>query len=1001
MTMKYRNLTSLAACLMLAAAPAAVAQDGTSDAYAGSSVKEMREAVRLYDVGMYRRADALFDALDRKNASSDPRGYGILCDVKASVPGYERDMEVFINECPHSPLLSRIRYEHAMNLFDSQDYKGASELLAQLDLKDIYKGEQTEYLFKKAYSDFENRDWQAAVDGFRSVESRPQSDYTAPSRYAVGYINYSLKNFSEAEEWFRKSMKDDRFRQMSEYYIAECRFMQGDYEYVTDNAQELYDAVSEERRPHLARIVSESYLVLGDADNARRYYSLAEQECRSRADWFYSGSVLYAVEDYKGAIEAFCNMGERTDSIGQVASYHLGYSYIQTKDKVSAMNAFREASALDYDPDMAEDAYFNWAKLAFDLNNDTSVFNDYLKRYPELERGDRINAYIAVAALYNRDYEGAVAAYDQIDDLDDGMKSNYMKAYYLRADQLIGSGSYRKAIPCLKVAAYYSDKGSRFNELSRFWLAESYYRNDQFAEAREGFTALYNTSALYGMAESYLLTYNIAYCFYKEGDYPSALKWFTRYLGEKSVKYRKEALERQGDCHFMAKDYSAAASAYDKVLKECFDADDIYPYYQGAVSYGLNNNSTKKIELLSNVLQASPQAKFYPEAMFELGRTYALLERDDEAFSCFRTLAENVKDSTFVARAYIEMGTLSRNQSQFNEALGYYKKVVEEMPLSGWSEDALLAIESIYQARNEPEEYIAYIESIGKGETKTEDEKESMIFNSAEQIFLSENYEKALVSLQDYLRKYPSGRDAYKAEFYMAESYRQLGKLEQACDGYRKVIDSGEGSFVEISMLNFSELSYRMEKWSDAFGGYSSLYSAARLENNRYVALLGMMRSAYRGHDWDAAVKNAGKVAADARSSAEVKEEAHYVKAKSYLAVSRRDEAFAILGELAEDVSGPYGAEAAYMLVQDSYDRGEFEEVETRVYAFSDAGSGQTYWLAKSFIVLGDSFAERGEMEQAKATFESIRDGYVSSGKDDVLDNVVMRLDRLNELSQE
>ena len=35
---------------------------------------------------------------------------------------------------------------------------------------------------------------------------------------------------------------------------------------------------------------------------------------------------------------------------------------------------------------------------------------------------------------------------------------------------------------------------------------------------------------------------------------------------------------------------------------------------------------------------------------------------------------------------------------------------------------------------------------------------------------------------------------------------------------------------------------------------------------------------------------------------------------------------------------------------------------------------------------------------QAKATFESVRDGYVSSGKDDVMDNVRMRLEKLQEM---
>ena len=82
-----------------------------------------------------------------------------------------------------------------------------------------------------------------------------------------------------------------------------------------------------------------------------------------------------------------------------------------------------------------------------------------------------------------------------------------------------------------------------------------------------------------------------------------------------------------------------------------------------------------------------------------------------------------------------------------------------------------------------------------------------------------------------------------------------------------------------------------------------------------------------------------------------------------------------------------------------SYDSGDFKEVENKVYAFSDSASGQTYWLAKSFIILGDSFVDRGELAQAKATFESVRDGYTVT-TDDVLSEVNMRLEKLEKLIQ-
>ena len=130
--------------------------------------------------------------------------------------------------------------------------------------------------------------------------------------------------------------------------------------------------------------------------------------------------------------------------------------------------------------------------------------------------------------------------------------------------------------------------------------------------------------------------------------------------------------------------------------------------------------------------------------------------------------------------------------------------------------------------------------------------------------------------------------------------------------------------------------------------------------------------------------------------------EAEYVRAKSLLATSRREEAFAILAALASEPSTAEGAEASYLLIQDSYDRGAFEEVEDRVYAFSDSGTGQVYWLAKAFIVLGDAFVEMDNLEQAKATFESVAQGYTPSGDDDdIPQSVDMRLKKLSDLMSE
>ena len=90
------------------------------------------------------------------------------------------------------------------------------------------------------------------------------------------------------------------------------------------------------------------------------------------------------------------------------------------------------------------------------------------------------------------------------------------------------------------------------------------------------------------------------------------------------------------------------------------------------------------------------------------------------------------------------------------------------------------------------------------------------------------------------------------------------------------------------------------------------------------------------------------------------------------------------------------------LVVQSLFDSGRFDDLEKEVYSFSQDAGDQSYWLARAYLVLGDSFAERGQYAQAKATYESIRDGYEpENGSDDVADNVKMRLDRLATLMKD
>lgn len=961
-----------------------------------------RQAVEFYDRGMFERAESIFSEIAASGQDVMAKGYEALCAVRRQSVGNRNLADQYISEYPYSGLIPQIRFYNALNLFDEQNFSTASAEFARIDMRSLKNSQVPEFIFKQAYSLFELDEYDRAEELFSKAEKMPYSDYTAPSRYSLGYIEYVRKNFEDSFDWFSKAAKDPRFTEQAVPYMIECRYMLKDYSYVISNGDAALDRVTPERKRQLARFISESYLSEGNAAKAREYYEIFGEGAKEMddADLFYAGSVMYSTGDYKGAVDKFSRMTSRADSIGQIANYEMAYSYIRTGNKVAAMDAFKAASSQPWNEDIREDAHFNYAKLSFDLNNNPSVFNEYMKAYPGKKKDDIIYGYIALACLYGHDYAAAVDAYSNIDLLDSRQKVNYMKANYLRAHQLIEGGGWRDAVPLLKAASYYSDKRDPFNQIARYWLGESYFRSGQYDQAIDVYTTLYNNSALEGKPEGALIPYDLAYCYFKKDDYDGAAKWFDEYLASSKPAKGEDAAARRADCDFLRKDYPSAIKLYEAAIARFPYKDNLYPYLQAGIAYGLTGDRKGKVKVLSSVEEADPSAEFYPEAMYELGRAYVAASDNESAISVFRKLGSSTKDNTIIARSLIELGMISRNMSEYDNALDCYKKVIDLMPDTDYAADALSAIESIYQSEGRGDEFLDYAELIGATRDKTDAEKEQMYFNAAEQVFMTENYSKAISSLKSYLDRYPQGVNVAQTQYYLAECHRNLGQKELACDWYQKSLETEpSGLCSENATLRLAGLSFELEHFKDAYSYYRSLLSIARLDANRHTARAGMMQSAFRGLDYQEAIACADALKADKASSAAEKRQADYVCAKSSLSLGERDKAYALFRSLSSEPSDAEGAEATYMLIQDAYDQGNYSTVQSMVHKFAADAPNQSYWLAKAFIVLGDSFAEQENYAQAKATFESIRDGYTPQGKSDgVLDNVNMRLEKLKTL---
>ena len=977
---------------------------GKATAYMEGDIKRLKE---LYENDMYLSVQSEAVEILRKYEGVIPDYLKMEVEAYSVFSGIllkQNDVDGLVSEYeakyPHAPQLSVIKFYHSVYYFEAENYSRSMAIMKSVDNHYLSNSDRLQYMFNRAYCNMRVGSVDEAVVGYQQILALGNTPYKGISSYHLGYLHYIKQDFSGAIKLFKTLEDNHEYSNMAKYYISESYFMMKDYKEAIRYGEGVYEKLDGDLKLKSVRILSQSYYELEQPKEAKKYLEMysSQSDHLSRKDNFYAGVVSYSLESYYAAIDAFSKVTEQKDSLSQYGYLYLGNCYLEIKNKLNALGAFKEAAELNYDSTVQEEAYFLYAKLAFDLNSNITPFSDYMKKYPSSVKSDEINSYIATSYLQNKNFKEAVEVLGKIRNLTPSMVLNLQKASFFRAMQLLDMNSYRASVDYFNISIKNSSYNNSLAMLAKFWLGEAHYKMNEFDKTISITKPLVENKGFAASKEYPMVLFNIGYSYFNMEQYQLAKEWFDKYLAL-APSLRNKTLEvrtRVADCYFMAKDYERASEIYEEVSLKTFSRDDIYATYMGAMSFGLISQPQKKISMLGTIINDKPNSEFYHKTMYELGRTYVQEEQYNDAIECFNTLLQDKRDSTYYTKSLLELGMIHSNLSKHDQALGYFMTLVEKYPLSGDVQSALAGIESVYQLLNKPEEYLAYLEKVGMSSVKSADEREQMLFNSAEQLFLAGKYMEALSSLSSFIEKYPQGGKTPQAYFYLAESYNKTGKPEFAADAYLKVMSTGEGAFVELATLYYGKIELDLEIYDKAAYAFESLETIAKFENNKFEALLGKMRAYYGMKSYEKCIAAANAVAASGLMNSDIEREMSYKKAKSYLSLGQRESAIPLFEKLSREYVSAEGAESAYQLVLNAYEEGDFDKVETLVYAFSDAGSPQMYWLAKSFIVLGDSFAEREDWEQAKATFESIKEGYTPEKEhDDVLEQVEIRLSKI------
>jgi len=975
-----------------------------------------RQGLELFHKEKYAAAQEQFEeALEQmkgpeRGVRANARYYIAICAMELYHPDAEYLLDRFISEHPENEKVNTAYFEMGKYQYRREHFEKVINWFADVKISKLTDEQQAEFYFKKGYSHYHIGELNEASQAFYEIKDRNET-FSTPARYYYSHIAYEQENYQTALDGFRELTDDRTFAPIMPYYITQIYYLQEKHSRVTEYAPQFVRSASTRRMPEIAKIIGDSYYHLEQYDSSLTYLQLHRKKTEKmrRKDHYQLGYVAYKMDSLALAITHLEKVTGKDDEMAQNAYYHLADSYLRKGEKNKAKLAFEFASKLSFDPEIQENALFNFAKITFELRN--SPFNDairafknYIERYPDSENTSQAYNYLVKAYLNSNNYKDALQSLEELDEMDMPLRKAYQKVAYYRGLELYNNRRYEEAIAALNKSLDYSDYHADIAALSKYWKGEAYYQMEQFDKAAGSYNQFILSPGAFNSQLYERAHYNLGYTYFQLDDFSQAIKWFRKYINfEKNRQsgYLADAYNRLGDAYFIERSYWQCIDYYDRAL-ELDVRDQDYSLFQRAFAFGLLSRPQKKINTLEQLISQYPESAYIDDAYFEMGRSYMSIEQQQTAITHFSRLVEEYSSSSYAKRALVQLGLIHYNLDNNDKALRFYKQVVDQYPGTEEAKDALTGIKNIYVDMNRVDEYFAYVNKLGDFARVSISEQDSLTYISAEKIYMEENCDNAIEFFRKYLQKFPNGSFKVNAHFYLADCFHRRGDTERALEHYNQVIDRSRNTFSEQALSGAARINMEQDNYAAALEQLEQLEKIAEVQRNLVFSRVGQMNAAFRTDRFDYAFEMADKVLHTDKVNDREKRDAHYVRAKVFFRREQYDKAMDAFKIIADEVNSTQGAEAKYRIAQIYYKQEEYKVAENEIFDFVEQNSSQEYWKARSFILLAEVYEAMGDLFQARHTLKSILDNYEPAGEDDqVLQTAREKYETLMEKEEE
>lgn len=947
---------------------------------------KFHHAINLYNNKAYAGAQKLFSEISEnstyfQNIKTDADFYDAMCAIKLNQDGADSKVISFVKNHPYSSKKEKAFLNVGNYYFANRNASHALKWYQKINPKSLTVKEQDELNYKMGYTLLVSNYLADAKTKFANLLSSPI--YGNDARYFYGYISYKQENYGEAEDNLVELANDETYKSKANYYLLDIAFKGGKFEKAVQIGEKIFPETKKKQQSEVAKIIGESYFNIGEYEKAIPYLKQYKgKEGRwNNTDYYYLGYAYYKQEAYDTAIQNFNKIIGGNNKIAQNAYYHLGECYLKATKKTEALNAFKNASEMDFDATITSDGALNYAKLSYEEGNPyksvPEVLKEYLAKYPLSPNKQEISGLLITSYLHQQDYQGAIDYLEANKSPENDLLANEVSLY--RGIQLFNEQKLNQAIPHFLIATKSSN--DQIQNKAKYWMAETDYLLGNYKNALNGFSSVIS----FNIEEAKNINYNIGYAHFKLKNYEVSANYFQKFLTQKSDSYdlNDDALNRLGDSYYASKDYVNAVNAYHAIIEQGGVGAD-YASYQKAMSYGFSGKNQQKINVLQTIVADYQNSNLVDDALFQQASTYTSLGKSSKANTAYNDLLNKFPKSSYTPSVLLRQGLLFYNDGKNTNALEKFKIVVAQYPNSNEAKQAVTNARNVYVDIGKVNEYALWVKDISFVNV-TNSDIDNTTYEAAENKFLDNNTSKAIEGFNTYLNSFPNGLHALKAHYYLAELYFKSNPKGNAIPHYKYVIDKEKNQFTEKSLANLSQLFLENEDWDNGIILLERLEKDANYAQNIIFAQSNLMKGYYKKEAYAKAVTYAEKVLSNDKIDQTVDEDAKIIIARSALKTEDYRTAEEYYDIVDQTASGELKAEtlcykAFFLNEAKIYDESN-EVIQTLIANYST----YKYWGVKSYIIM------------AKNHY-ALKDAYQATY---ILDNVIKNFTQYKDLIEE